>query len=131
MHQSIKPLGGKLTEVRRLRKERGLTQKELAIAADLSQATICRIEKNPRERKGGISLESAVSVARALDIDVTDLFRGFVINPTQGRPPHSGTKLNYTKPIRISIVCPKCNTLVSLKDAADGLSECCSAALAA
>jgi DNA-binding XRE family transcriptional regulator len=114
-----------LTEVRDLRIKRGLTQKKLALAADLSQATICRMEMSPRERKGGISLESAVSV------DVLDLFRGFVLNPTQGRPAHTGAKLNLIKHIRTTVVCPKCNMLVSLMDAAGGLSECCAASLAA
>jgi DNA-binding XRE family transcriptional regulator len=120
-----------LTEVRDLRIKRGLTQKKLALAADLSQATICRMEMSPRERKGGISLESAVSVARALEVDVLDLFRGFVLNPTQGRPAHTGAKLNLIKHIRTTVVCPKCNMLVSLMDAAGGLSECCAASLAA
>lgn len=120
-----------MTEVRRLRKERGLTQAELARIARLSQMTISRMEMSPDKRKGGISISSAVAVARALEVEIDVLFHNFVLNPTQGRPAHTGTKLNLLKHVQLDIFCPKCNTKVSNLAAENGQSECCEAELAA
>ena len=120
-----------MTELERLRKERGLTKKALAETAQLSTHTIARMEMSPKERKGGISIASAVAVARVLDVDLETSFPNFVLNPTQGRPAGSGCSVNLRMPVQLVVSCPGCGTQVSTRESVIGLSECCTAKLAA
>lgn len=122
-----------MTEVRRLRKDRGLTQVALAKAAQLSVATIQRMEQSPLKRKGGISISAAVAVARALEEEIDVVFNNFVLNPTQGRPAHTGASLNPPKHIRPAAHCPNPSCNMELPNSACAGSECenCSASLAA
>jgi hypothetical protein len=89
------------------------------------------MELSPSKRKGGISISSAVAVARALEVEIEVLFHKFVLNPTQGRPAHTGTKLNLLKHIQPNIFCPKCKTEASSMAIEIGLSECCETELVA
>jgi transcriptional regulator with XRE-family HTH domain len=56
--------------LRYLRETRGLTQKQLAHLADISQATIAHIEKLTKDP----SVETLRKIAEALDIHVATLF---------------------------------------------------------
>ena len=57
---------------RRLRKERGLTQEQLAAKVGCSQATVFDIESGRAQP----SLKLALAIAEALDSTVDDLFSG-------------------------------------------------------
>lgn len=58
--------------IRRLRKERGLTMRELAVRAQLTTSTICYAENNSHK---GIQLYTLLCIAKSLDISVSDLLR--------------------------------------------------------
>jgi len=124
--------GGTLaeTEVQRLRKERGLSQQELATLAGFSINTVVRMETDPSRRKGGFSIASASAVARALEVRIEALFPNTVLNPTQGRPLMSGCSTGPITTIRDAPSCTDCGTQVSRQELADGISECCSAEIA-
>lgn len=119
-----------MTEVRRQRKARGLTQKALAEIAGIAPVTIYRMELDPRDRKGGISIDSACAVARALEVEVNVLFPNTVLNYYQGRPVQSGGSY-ATKTARKIESCPECGTQVSTRERYAGQSDCCEAKLAA
>ena len=59
------------TNLRQVRTERNLQQKDLAFAVGSSRETIVRIEQGQRNA----SLELALRIARYLDIPVEDLFQ--------------------------------------------------------
>lgn len=56
--------------LRYLRDTRSLTQKDLALQAGLSQATIAHIEKETKDP----SVDTLVKIAKALDIHIATLF---------------------------------------------------------
>lgn len=65
--------GGKnLMDLRKLRRERGITQVELANAAGISQAMLSNIENGNRKP----SVETARRIAAKLGIDWYELFDG-------------------------------------------------------
>ena len=123
---SIDHLGGKLTEVHRLRTKRGLTQKDLATLAGISAATVGNMEKSPSERKGGVSIDAACNVARALGVEVDVLFPNTVLSYTRGRPIQTGTETRPVRIIKPKVFCPAlgCNTEVSEHEVVTGFSEC-------
>lgn len=58
--------------IKKYRKEKGMTQQELADAADLSHGYIREIES--LKMKSTFSLDAVEKIAFGLDIDVKDLF---------------------------------------------------------
>lgn len=56
--------------IRRLRRERGLTQEELALELDTAASTVSRIENDERTP----SLDMLVRLAQSLQVSVGDLF---------------------------------------------------------
>lgn len=132
MQHVNQPLGGTLTEVRRQRIKRGLTQKQLAEIAGIAPKTIHRMEQSPRDRKAGISIESACAVARALEVELDALFPNTVLNYNQGRPVQTGGSYTIkTKTVHETVVCPGCGTEVSIREQTENKSDCCEATLAA
>jgi transcriptional regulator with XRE-family HTH domain len=119
-----------LTQVERLRTARRLTQNELAIAAGVSVNTIWRMEMSSSERKGGISIETACLVARALKVEVSDVFPNTELNYVQGRPAQTGGQ-RTAKAHPKTMYCPKCKTTASSMAIEIGLSECCETELVA
>ncbi len=70
--------------VRRLRQERGWTQHELALEAELEPRSIRAVEG----AKTAPRLDTIVRLADALGVDIGELFRPARLpNPTKGRPP--------------------------------------------
>lgn len=57
-------------QVRRLRKDLGLSQEELASQANLDRTFISHIERGTRS----ITIESIEKVSRALNVDIQELF---------------------------------------------------------
>lgn len=57
--------------LRRLRKERGLAQHQLATLAGVDQSFISHIERESRD----VTLATVETLAKALDVAATDLFR--------------------------------------------------------
>jgi len=57
--------------IRQLRRERGLTQERLAIAAGLNRAYVGYIERAERQA----SVWTVARIARALDVDLPECFR--------------------------------------------------------
>lgn len=112
------PLGGTLTEVERLRKERGLTQQALARAAGVSATTISRMEHPPYR----ISIESACDVARALGIELGKLYQGGTISYGVGRPVRTGRPINKVK--RAEARCITCGTFVSVRERIANTADC-------
>lgn len=55
----------------RIRKEKGLTQEELAFKSDLEYSQISRIERGIINT----SISQVYKIAKALDIEVTELFK--------------------------------------------------------
>jgi transcriptional regulator with XRE-family HTH domain len=65
------------TNLRRIRKERGLSQERLAHAADLNMTHVARIERTEREP----GVRTIAKLAVALQVSAADLFDGL-----DGRP---------------------------------------------
>jgi transcriptional regulator with XRE-family HTH domain len=61
------------SRVRDLRKERGWTQEQLAEAAGRHWTYVGGIERGERN----VTLQVVADIARALDVDIKELFRGF------------------------------------------------------
>ena len=121
-----------MTEVQRLRIERGLTMVQLADLAKISQQTIFKMEQDPSNRTSKISPAAAHAVAEVFDKELSSLFRTTELSDGNvGRPIRTGGELTNTQPIRIISFCPDCNQQVSAREKNDGESECCSAKLAA
>lgn len=120
-----------MTEVRRLRTERGMTSQALADAARVSIATIRRMEQSSGKRKGSINITSACLVARALGVEVDKVFPDTELTEV-GRSAQTGGNYN-TKPIQIVRICPNpcCKMQVPNGVPADGTCEYCDASLAA
>lgn len=57
-------------KIKKIRKERKLTQKQLASIAQISNSFLCDIEKG----RSNPSLESLKDIAKALDKDIRDFF---------------------------------------------------------
>ncbi len=68
----MEPLEAFAANVRRLRRERGLTQERLAELADLHMTDIARIETLRRDP--GVKVVS--KIAMGLDVETADLFEG-------------------------------------------------------
>jgi len=62
--------------IKEIRKERGLTQIELAERAGVDQSTISKIENG----NDGVTLRQMRDLADALDVDLADLFDGRDLN---------------------------------------------------
>lgn len=60
--------------VKELRRNRQLTQEELAERADLHRTTVANVE-TARSKKGGPSLDTIERIASALDTTASDLIR--------------------------------------------------------
>jgi transcriptional regulator with XRE-family HTH domain len=58
-------------KIRRLRKQKGLSQREVAQVAGIRQSSIASIEKGDTVN---MSLESAVGIAKALEVNFNELF---------------------------------------------------------
>ncbi len=71
-------------KLKQLREARGLTQNRLAELSGVERSYITLLES--RERKGRISLETAVALARALQIPVEDLCSGDMIDLPRKTP---------------------------------------------
>lgn len=56
--------------IRELRKERGLSQEDLALEANINRSYFSGVERGVRN----LSLANIVKVADALDLEVSDLF---------------------------------------------------------
>jgi transcriptional regulator with XRE-family HTH domain len=61
------------TRVRELRRARGLSQEEFAAVAGLDRSYMGGIERGERN----VSLENICAIARALDVNPAELFRGW------------------------------------------------------
>jgi transcriptional regulator with XRE-family HTH domain len=59
--------------IQALRTERGLTQEELGYRAGLDRSYMGDVERGERN----VSLTNILKIARALDVDTTDLFASF------------------------------------------------------
>lgn len=59
--------------MRRLRKERGLTQQDLAEMTDMSREYICDIENKSREKH--VTIAVLGRIAEALGVEIGDLFK--------------------------------------------------------
>lgn len=59
--------------VRKIRKEKGLSQEQLAFNSNLHRTYIGMIERAEKN----ITLLSIVKIAKALDINITELFYGY------------------------------------------------------
>jgi len=68
----MEPLEAFAANVRRLRKERGLTQERLAEQAGLHMTDIARIETQGRDP----GVKVIVRIARGLGVPTAELFRG-------------------------------------------------------
>jgi transcriptional regulator with XRE-family HTH domain len=68
----MEPLEVFAANVRRLRKERGLTQERLAELSDLHMTDIARIETQGRDP----GVKVVVKIARGLGCSTSDLFEG-------------------------------------------------------
>lgn len=55
-----------------IRKKRGLTQSDLALLADLDMNSIARYERGEVQP----SAQKAIAIAKALNVNVTELFNG-------------------------------------------------------
>ena len=67
-------------QIRETRKARGMTQSELALAADVGEATVRRIERGESP-----SMDSLESVARALGLSITLVTVAEADTPADGR----------------------------------------------
>lgn len=65
--------------LRQLRKERGLSQKELARRAQIANTTLCDIEAGRMEP----SVRTLIRLARALGVDLNSLLPDSAIGPDQ------------------------------------------------
>lgn len=66
--------------VRRIRKDQGISQMQLAERSNLNMSDISRIEKLRREP----GLRVVVKIARGLSVPIEDLFEGIeTVGPTQ------------------------------------------------
>lgn len=108
---------------------RGLTSKELAVAAQVSIATISKMEQCSEKRKGNINITSACLVARALGVAVDEVFPNTELTEV-GRPAQTGGSYGDHAERKIA-TCAECGTQVSNRERSDGLSDCCSAKLVA
>lgn len=75
----MEPLEVFAANVRRLRKERGLTQERLAELSDLHMTDIARIETQGRDP----GVKVIVKIARGLECSTGDLFEGVEL-PARG-----------------------------------------------
>lgn len=66
------PLATFATNLRRIRKERGLSQERLAYAADLNMTHVAKIERTEREP----GVRTIVKLCLALQVSAADLFDG-------------------------------------------------------
>lgn len=58
--------------IRRIRKQRGLTMRQLATQAKLTTSTVCHTEN---ASKKGVQMYTLIGIAKALDITVSDLLK--------------------------------------------------------
>ncbi|HZS01904.1 MAG TPA: helix-turn-helix transcriptional regulator [Chloroflexota bacterium] len=65
--------------VRRRRRELGLSQEDLALAAGLHRTYISDVERGARN----VSLENIAKIARSLQLSLPDLFGKYVCEPDQ------------------------------------------------
>ncbi|MCF6278727.1 MAG: helix-turn-helix transcriptional regulator [Flavobacteriaceae bacterium] len=72
MNSKEKILIGFGENIRKIRKEQGLSQEQLAFKADLHRTYIGMIERAEKN----ITLLNIVKIAKALDINITELFYG-------------------------------------------------------
>jgi transcriptional regulator with XRE-family HTH domain len=68
-----------MEQLRRIRKERGLSQAKLAARAGLDPSTVNQIETGARKP----STATLEKIAEALEVDLADLFRGYVVPKAQ------------------------------------------------
>src|SRR5262245_26437849 len=73
------------TRVRAFRKQRGLTQAELAANAGLAEGTISRLEKNHEPP----TLNSLARIAAALGVPIEQLLTGVPVTPQQAATPRA------------------------------------------
>lgn len=66
--------------LRRLRKERGLSQEAFAHVAELHWTYVGSVERGERN----VSLRNIVKLAAALEVDVAELFEGVAPQPGSG-----------------------------------------------
>jgi len=112
-----------LTEIERLRKARGLSKNELARKAGVATSTISRMETDPNELDGGIGIEAASLVAKALGEDVHKAFPDTTLNYTQGRPPQTGKPIDRKRHMPMGL-CEACGMSVSESERVKDVSEC-------
>lgn len=91
--------------VHQLRKQSGMTLKELAVATRLSTSGVHQVE---RGRYSGVNIDTATRIARQFELNVDDIDWMADVT-TDGRPPLSGTPCN-TGPIRLVETCGVCFT---------------------
>lgn len=71
-----------MEELRRIRKERGLSQAKLAARAGLDPATVNQIELGKRKP----TTSSLEKLAEALDVELAELFKGYAMPPKAQAP---------------------------------------------
>lgn len=75
------PLAIFATNLRRLRKARGLSQERLAHVADLNMTHVAKIERTEREP----GVRTIAKLAVALQVSAADLFEGIDGRPSSGK----------------------------------------------
>lgn len=98
--------------MRQLRKERGMTQRELCERTGLTHSTVERIDTGKDHRRDGYhtrytDVDTATRVAKALGVEVEEIRWLLPLSSnTSGRPVREG--LTQVRPEEVVKVCPSC-----------------------
>ena len=69
---SMQPLERLSDNVRKIRKDRGLSQEQLALQADIDRSYISQLERGTRN----VAFENILKIARALGVSLSHLVEG-------------------------------------------------------
>ena len=69
---SMQPLERLSDNVRKIRKDRGLSQEQLALQADIDRSYISQLERDTRN----VAFENILKIARALGVSLSHLAEG-------------------------------------------------------
>ncbi len=69
---SMQPLERLSDNVRKIRKDRGLSQEQLALQADIDRSYISQLERDTRN----VAFENILKIARALGVSLSHLVEG-------------------------------------------------------
>jgi len=108
--------------------ELGLSVADVAVLTGICTTTLYRIE---REEPDGFHtrMDVAQAIAYGLDSQLHTLFRASELSEI-GRPAKTGSPIINISSKRRPTRCSACNMECSPREQSDGVSDCCSAALA-